>query len=128
MAVLEDARTIEWMWQRLKKACNLHSAPWLTQFQQRTNCGPPLGLNPRLRVLQYDATDNDRFEPHFDATTHVGNQTSLITVLLYLNTGDGMDFEGGETLYLDSHISQYNNANANANNNVNKASQEPHPQ
>jgi hypothetical protein len=72
----------------------------------RNLCGEPLGLNPRLRVLKYDYLDNDRFEPHFDATTVVGtHQKSLLTVLLYLNDGGGVDFEGGETLYLNSDAS-----------------------
>jgi len=62
-----------------------------------------------MRVLKYDAKDNDRFEAHFDATTYVPGQhqrrQSLITILLYLNDGEGEDFDGGETLYLDSHNS-----------------------
>jgi hypothetical protein len=81
------------------------------------NCGMPVGLNPRIRILRYDATDNDRFEPHFDATTYIDRQQqhpeeeqqqkqkSLLTVLVYLNSGGGVDFSGGETCYLDSHIS-----------------------
>jgi hypothetical protein len=32
------------------------------------------------------------------------DQKSLLTVLMYLNNGDGQDFEGGETLFLDNHI------------------------
>ena len=43
-------------------------------------------------------------EPHFDATTKVGsNMTSLLTVLIYLNDGGGVDFSGGETCYLEYH-------------------------
>ena len=85
---------------------------------------PPIGLNPRLRVLKYDATDQDEFLPHFDATTELtlsssssslsssslgGHNTattqrqarkSYITVLLYLNEGKGYDFQGGETEFL----------------------------
>ena len=77
--------------------------------------GPPLGLNPRLRILKYDSEDNDYFSPHYDATTtttttttttnsnttnHLPPNTELqseITVLLYLN----QDFQGGRTLFLD---------------------------
>jgi prolyl 4-hydroxylase len=62
-----------------------------------------VGLNPKLRVLKYDACDKDRFEPHFDATTVVDDHTSRLSVLLYLNDGNGVDFEGGETLYLNHH-------------------------
>jgi hypothetical protein len=98
-------------------------------FLSRTNCGLHEGLNPRMRILKYDAENNDRFEAHFDATTFVSNpnsnknenaktstnhtssknnknqQQSLITVLVYLNNGDGEDFDGGETIYLDYHNS-----------------------
>jgi hypothetical protein len=34
----------------------------------------------------------------------------LLTVLVYLCDGGGIDFEGGETLYLDSHVSSLNKA------------------
>jgi hypothetical protein len=92
--------TVERMWQSLR-ACIM---PRIQSFIERTNCGEPLGLNPKLRVLRYDSSDNDRFEAHFDATTMVGpNQKSLLTVLLYLNDGGGQEFEGGETLYLDNN-------------------------
>ena len=82
-------------------------------FVSRTKCGMHQGLNPRMRILKYDAVHNDRFEAHFDATTFVANtddtettrQQSLITVLVYLNNGDGEDFEGGETIFLDYHNS-----------------------
>ena len=67
------------------------------------------GLNPRMRVLRYDAKDNDLFSAHFDATTFVSvggkRMQSHITVLLYLNDGGGEDFDGGETLYLNFHNS-----------------------
>ena len=80
-------------------------------FRKRTKCGSMQGLNPRMRVLKYDASDNDRFEAHFDATTFVagklGSQKrkSLITVLVYLNDGAGDDFQGGETLFLQNSTS-----------------------
>lgn len=100
LSVFYHPPTVERMWQSLR-ACIM---PRIQSFMERTNCGKPLGLNPKLRVLRYDSSDNDRFEAHFDATTMVGsNQKSLLTVLLYLNDGDGKEFEGGETLYLDIH-------------------------
>jgi hypothetical protein len=105
LSVFHHAPTVTNMWnQRLKE--RIENSMLLQPFLERTQCGPPLGLNPRLRVLRYDSSDNDRFEPHFDATTAVGpQQQSLLTVLLYLNDGGGDEFDGGETLYLDSHIS-----------------------
>ena len=127
--------------------------PMYQKFVQRTNCGDHQGLNPRMRILKYDADCNDRFEPHFDATTFVSHQyyddddheeestmissiektstesdhvythtndrlQSLITVLVYLNNGDGEDFDGGETFYLDYHNSSHGTATA-INTNVN---------
>ncbi len=67
-----------------------------------SNVSPIAGINPRLRVLKYDACDKDEFLGHFDATTEIHSlgQTSYITVLLYLNDGGGKDFDGGETEFL----------------------------
>ncbi|KAG7337481.1 2(OG)-Fe(II) oxygenase superfamily protein [Nitzschia inconspicua] len=87
---------------------------------QESQILPVRGLNPRLRVLKYDADDNDEFLPHFDATTtttttttttnmesttdNTTTNTSLVTVLLYLNDGGGIDFEGGETVFLSNTV------------------------
>lgn len=102
LSVFDHPPSISRMWGKLEPLI----FPLIQDFIDRENCGSPLGLNPRLRVLRYDSTDNDRFEPHFDATTMAGNdKKSLLTVLLYLNDGGGKDFGGGETLFLDSHIS-----------------------
>jgi len=115
LAVFEDSTILDRMWTKLVEhpATHLLQSEWLLHYQQRcwneNKRIKPVGLNPRIRVLEYNAKDGDRFEPHFDATTHVGPHTSHITVLLYLNDGNGVDFDGGETLYLDSHISKYNN-------------------
>lgn len=82
-------------------SASLLSDPSYQSFAKRTKCGSMQGLNSRMRVLKYDARDNDRFDAHFDATTFVpGKLTrrkSLVTVLVYLNNGDGDEFEGGET-------------------------------
>jgi len=101
LSVFQHTATIKMLWDKMEPIIQPH----IRNFIQHTNCGQPVGLNPRLRVLRYDATDNDVFEPHFDATTKVNNMTSLLTVLIYLNDG-GVDFSGGETSYLDHHISR----------------------
>lgn len=104
LSVFEHEPTIAKIWDSLHPVIE----PYIQQFMQYTNSGPPIGLNPRLRVLRYDALDNDVFNPHFDATTRVTSKdssstsTSLLTVLIYLNDGGGQDFDGGETYYLDS--------------------------
>jgi len=90
------------IWDRLHPLIAKHN---IRGFQDRTECGDPVGLNPRIRILRYDADSNDRFEPHFDATTFIDSHQSLLTVLIYLNDGGGTDFSGGETCYLDAHIS-----------------------
>lgn len=99
LSVFEHAPTLDKLWKKLKDLI----PPHIKSFVGDANCGHPLGLNPRLRVLRYDASDNDVFEPHFDATTRVGNTTSLLTVLIYLNDGGGEEFDGGETYYLDAN-------------------------
>ena len=71
-------------------------------YTDTSSASPIAGLNPRLRVLKYDACDEDEFKGHFDATTEIHSlgQTSYLTVLLYLNNGGGGDFDGGETEFL----------------------------
>jgi hypothetical protein len=98
LAVFENPTIITHLWNAMQRLLLLVDS---TFQATTTKWGPPVGLNPRLRILRYDATDDDRFDPHFDATTVVGNQTSRCTVLVYLNDGDGIDFEGGDTLFLD---------------------------
>jgi hypothetical protein len=104
LSVFEHETTLTKLWNKLEPVI----LPHISNFIEYTNSRAPLGLNPRLRVLRYDATDNDVFEPHFDATTRVNvkehsmEMTSLLTVLIYLNDGGGKDFDGGETHYLDS--------------------------
>jgi hypothetical protein len=101
LAVFQHSETITLLERRIMQL--LKPAPdWLLRFQTRTGFGRALRLNPRIRVIQYDACDQDRFEPHFDATTVVQGKPSCITVLLYLNTGTGQDFSGGDTLFLDN--------------------------
>lgn len=117
LSVFNHPQTISMLWKRLQPVLQREIILHLPSFQRRMNCDMPVGLNPRIRILRYDATDNDRFEPHFDATTYIDTnsgqhyhqqqqrQKSLLTVLIYLNNGGGIDFSGGETCYLDSHIS-----------------------
>ena len=102
LSVFFHAPTVTRMWRQIETKVY----PLLDAFIEERGIGKPLGLNPKLRVLKYDYADNDRFEPHFDATTKVGqHKKSVLTVLLYLNDGDGIDFQGGDTLFLNHHIS-----------------------
>ena len=59
-------------------------------------------VNPRLRLLRYDAVDKDVFLNHYDATTTTTREgveyESKLTILIYLNT----DFVGGKTAFLNS--------------------------
>ncbi|CAB9498344.1 P4Hc [Seminavis robusta] len=112
LAVFENHKMVDRLWKRMVDTKLLLKS---TLLRHCNKFGPPRGLNPRLRVLQYDAQDQDRFEPHFDATTRVGTSfVSRITVLLYLNDGGGVDFEGGETRFLNAHISNFNNQHTTA--------------
>ena len=110
LSVFEHPPTIDLLWTRMQHIIQPH----INKFVQTTKCGPPMGLNPRLRILRYDAHDNDIFKPHFDAATTTNvmggggdtttNMTSLLTVLIYLNDGNGSDFSGGETHFIDHSI------------------------
>lgn len=55
LSVFEHAPTIDLLWKRMEHII----LPYIEAFINSTKCGHPLGLNPRLRVLRYDATDND---------------------------------------------------------------------
>jgi hypothetical protein len=75
------------------------------------SCDKVAGINPRLRILKYDSADEDEFRPHFDATTTTTTgssssttTTSALTVLIYLNDGGGVDFDGGETMFLSNTV------------------------
>ncbi|KAL7531601.1 hypothetical protein ACHAWF_003841 [Thalassiosira exigua] len=98
LSVFEHPPTLDKLWHIMKPMI----LPHIQSFIENTQCGQALGLNPRMRVLRYDSSDNDVFEPHFDATTRVGSMTSLLTVLIYLNDGGGEHFDGGETCFMDS--------------------------
>ena len=104
LSVLEHPPTVDSLWTRMEPAI----MPRIGSFVRDVGCGPPVGLNPRLRVLRYDADDGDVFDPHFDATTRAdgGRTTSLLTVLIYLNDGGGRDFDGGETRFVDHAVSR----------------------
>jgi 2OG-Fe(II) oxygenase superfamily len=102
LAVFDHPSTVQHLWRRLEPILRTHCS----DFVHREQCGPPIGLNPRLRVLRYDSTDQDHFAPHFDATTRFPDAVSRLTVLLYLNTADAVDFGGGETLFLNAAAPQ----------------------
>ena len=64
------------------------------------------GLNERLRILRYDP--GEYFKPHMDGNymrEDGSNERSLCTVMLYLNTGGGVDYEGGETNFVPNYRS-----------------------
>lgn len=58
------------------------------------------GLNERLRFLRYEQSGH--FAPHHDGeyTRPDGSERSNLTIMVYLNSGGGVDFEGGETRFL----------------------------
>lgn len=58
------------------------------------------GLNERLRFLRYDP--GDFFAAHQDGSfvRPDGSSQSFLTVMIYLNSGGGVDFTGGETSFV----------------------------
>ncbi len=100
--MLPSAAAVEALLRRIGRVMILR----LRSFVRNVGCGPPLGLNPQLRVLRYDIADNNVFEPHFDAVSNMADaiSSSLLTVLVNLNDGGGRDFDGGETPFLDHDV------------------------
>lgn len=98
LSVFHHESWVQLLWSRIQPQLTKER---LAPFLRRETVNMPTGLNPRLRVLKYDAIDQDEFPPHIDATTRVDGKISLLTVLLYLNSGGGQDFQGGETCYLN---------------------------
>ncbi|CAK4072622.1 unnamed protein product [Aphanomyces euteiches] len=98
LSVMENQQFANIIWQRI---LNSEAFASIYKYSEREGCGMPLGLAPRLRLLRYEG--DDRFEPHYDRIVpdEATGSESLITVLIYLNNGGGVDFNGGETLYLD---------------------------
>ena len=91
-------------WERLRSTGALHGM--YDSWDGGGRVSDMVKVNPRLRVLRYDADNGDDFRPHFDAVTEdregrlgkVGPGwvwRSYLTVLLYLNSG----FTGGETVF-----------------------------
>ncbi|RHY20039.1 hypothetical protein DYB36_005109 [Aphanomyces astaci] len=98
LSVMENKRFADVIWQRLMDSEAFAS---IYKYTQREGCGMPLGLAPRLRLLRYEGSD--RFDAHYDRIVpdEATGSESLITVLIYLNDGGGVDFSGGETLYIN---------------------------
>jgi len=110
VCVFKNAVVLKWLTGVLRE----HLTPELSAWWVRTNNAdgvdhdgePDYIVNPRLRLLRYDACDKDEFLPHYDATTTCTQDDgteyeSKLTILLYLNTC-GTAFVGGETLFLNS--------------------------
>jgi hypothetical protein len=119
LAVFQHPTWVERLWERIQPYVQ-GDASILKEMMERDDLEKDAvaGLNPRLRVLKYDAQDHDEFQAHFDATTTLeGDKTSFITVLIYLNDGGGLDFEGGETVFMPNtiHTSQQGHAGRRVN-------------
>ena len=98
LVVHDDPRTGDELWRRIGPRIESALAP----FQIKALSGPPLGVCPRLRVLRYTDADH-RFDPHYDRiVAEDDGRRSLLTVLMYLNDGGGVEFDGGETCFLNA--------------------------
>jgi hypothetical protein len=115
VCVFKDDTILTWLRRLVAKKAHAHISAWLSIVHQCSRddepyVAPPIDyiINPRLRLLRYDAIDDDDFLPHYDATTtttitnpQLGTPCfyeSKLTILCHLNA----DFVGGETLFLDS--------------------------
>lgn len=98
------------IWDNPETAAEIHSrvAPHLPNETEPHSfgysCSPQLlrcaGLNERLRFLRYDA--GDFFAAHQDGSYERPDRSSrsYLTLMLYLNSGGGVDFTGGETSFV----------------------------
>jgi hypothetical protein len=96
VCVFQSELVLTWIERALQKAgLETILRSWLQQTfysSQFNHDNKIYRLHPRLRMLQYDANDNDIFPPHYDATTTwrdpiSGNiWESQLTVLLYLTS------------------------------------------
>ncbi len=59
------------------------------------NGNRPVGLNPNFRFYKYEKFDS--FGLHVDDTIKVGSGHTYFTLLIYLNTENGKDLQGGAT-------------------------------
>jgi prolyl 4-hydroxylase len=80
-------------------------------FERIKHCLPPQrtnrmgvkweldGLNERIRILRYN--EGNYFAPHYDGWyCRNRKERSFYTLMLYLNTGGGVDFKGGSTNFI----------------------------
>lgn len=80
-------------------------------FERIKHCLPPQrtnrmgvkweldGLNERIRILRYN--EGNYFAPHYDGYyCRNRKERSFYTLMLYLNTGGGVDFKGGSTNFV----------------------------
>eukprot|EP00928_Gymnodinium_smaydae_P074408 TRINITY_DN57462_c0_g1_i1.p1 TRINITY_DN57462_c0_g1~~TRINITY_DN57462_c0_g1_i1.p1 ORF type:complete len:241 (-),score=41.25 TRINITY_DN57462_c0_g1_i1:294-1016(-) len=94
--VVEDPQLASVLWERLKPDLEVACEG----MAERDSCGMPVGINSRFRVLRYK--ESDEFKPHYDGFVRLGEQSSLLSLLFYLNDGGGVDFSGGTTRFLNA--------------------------
>ena len=103
VCVFKNAIVLKWIQQAFQNHFESYLKKWCLE---NTMVLSRYRINPRLRLLRYDARDNDVFLPHYDATTTCEQDgedwESKLTILIYLNTGEGSQFTGGKTLFLNS--------------------------
>ena len=105
VCVFKDTLVLKWLQQVFKVHFDEHIQHWCNN--NNNHISSTFKINPRLRLLRYDARDEDVFLPHYDATTtctdDVGKEwESRLTILLYLNSGGGSHFSGGNTFFLNA--------------------------
>lgn len=73
-----------------------------------------VGLNERMRILRYDR--GNFFASHSDGSyVKSVRERTFLTLMIYLNTGGGIDFEGGSTNFLSKRTSNRNGRNDSMN-------------
>jgi hypothetical protein len=109
VCVFKDALVLKWLRQVFEGHFDEYIQQWChdNNSNNNSNVSSTFKINPRLRLLRYDARDEDVFLPHYDATTTCEDDDgteweSRLTILLYLNSGGGAHFSGGKTFFLNA--------------------------
>ncbi len=89
--IIDDQKFTNLLFKRIEK--------FLPRFHTDSNAGLKwelAGLNERLRILRYG--EGHFFAPHRDGSYSMSRtHRSMLTLMIYLNSGDGVDFVGGAT-------------------------------
>jgi len=79
----------------------------LNSYEYKEEKWKLIGLNPNFRYCKYE--ENQHFNKHADGYYHESEEIqSFYTINIYLNNGNSIDFENGNTLFYDYNEKENN--------------------